>query len=153
MSKKFDHTIIFADGACSGNPGRGGWGAVIVTRDGIVRELGKDAPETTNNRMELMAAIQGLLVLTRPCLLHIYTDSEYVQKGISQWIKKWRLNGWKTAENKPIKNVDLWQKLEELSTPHQIEWFWVKGHSGHMENERVDALAKLAIDDLLSKSK
>lgn len=146
--KQQETVQLYVDGACRGNPGPGGWG-VLLRYQSFEKELYGAEPSTTNNRMELMAAIQGLRALIRPCLVQIFTDSEYVQKGISQWIRKWRVNGWKTAENKPIKNVDLWQQLDEVCHVHQIEWFWVKGHSGHIENERVDALAKLAIEEMM----
>lgn len=131
---------IFTDGACKGNPGRGGWGVLI--RSGVSKkELSGGEAETTNNRMELMAAIQGLNALTRPCRVRLYTDSLYVRDGITKWIHGWRRNGWRTADRKPVKNADLWQELVAAAEPHRIEWHWVKGHAGHPENERADALA------------
>jgi len=131
---------IFTDGACKGNPGPGGWGAVIRsgTRE---KELSGGEPDTTNNRMELMAAIAALGALKRPCHVTLTTDSNYVRDGITKWIHGWRRNGWKTADRKPVKNADLWQALVEAAAPHRIEWHWVKGHAGHPENERADALA------------
>jgi ribonuclease HI len=131
---------IFTDGACKGNPGPGGWGAILRS-NGKERELsGGDSP-TTNNRMELMAAIEALNALTKPCRVQLWTDSNYVRDGITKWIHGWRRNGWKTADKKPVKNTELWQALLEAAAPHRIEWHWVKGHAGHPENERADALA------------
>ena len=131
---------MFTDGACRGNPGRGGWGTLI--RSGAREKLlSGGEPHTTNNRMELMAAIEGLKALTRPCRVALYTDSVYVRDGITKWIHGWRKNGWKTADRKPVKNAELWQALVEACAPHRIEWHWVKGHSGHPENDRADALA------------
>jgi ribonuclease HI len=135
---------IFTDGACSGNPGPGGWGAILRYR-GVEKELSGSEPATTNNRMELMAAIAGLEALTRPCHARIYTDSQYLRHGITQWIHAWKTRGWRTADKKPVKNVDLWQRLEAATTPHEIEWVWVRGHAGHPENERADALARTGI--------
>lgn len=137
---------IFTDGACSGNPGPGGWGALIRYGD-HVKELQGGEFETTNNRMELMAAIEGLRALTRPMRIHIHTDSTYVKDGITKWIVNWKRNGWKTAAKKPVKNVDLWQALDNALVGHEVEWFWVKGHSGHVENERADALARAGIPE------
>ena len=135
---------IFTDGACSGNPGPGGWGAVL--RYGAhERELSGGAPHTTNNRMEMMAAIAALEALKRPSRVHLHTDSQYLRDGITRFIHAWKQRGWKTADKKPVKNIDLWQRLESAMKPHRIEWFWVKGHSGHVENERADALARTAI--------
>ncbi len=134
---------IFTDGACKGNPGPGGWGAVI--RSGKhEKELSGGEPDTTNNRMELMAAIAALNALKRPCQVSLTTDSSYVRDGITKWIHGWRRNGWKTADRKPVKNADLWQALVEATARHRIEWHWVKGHAGHPENERADALASAA---------
>jgi len=135
---------IFTDGACSGNPGPGGWG-LVLRYNGTEKELSGGEVETTNNRMELMAAIEGLRALTRPMRIHIHTDSTYVKDGITKWIVNWKRNGWKTAAKKPVKNVDLWQALDNALVGHKVEWFWVKGHSGHAENERADALARAAI--------
>lgn len=132
---------IFADGACLGNPGPGGWAALLRYK-GTDKELHGGESLTTNNRMELMAVIEGLRALTRPCKVAVTTDSQYVQKGISEWIYSWKKRGWKTADKKPVKNVDLWQALDEARTPHQVSWHWVKGHAGHIENERVDQLAR-----------
>jgi ribonuclease HI len=136
---------IFTDGACKGNPGPGGWGVVI--RAGVrEKELSGGEPLTTNNRMELLAAIQALNALKRPCRVNLTTDSNYVRDGITKWIHGWRKNGWKTADRKPVKNADLWQALLAAAEPHRIEWHWVKGHSGHAENDRVDELACAAAD-------
>ena len=133
--------IIYTDGACSGNPGPGGWGAVL-RYDETVRELCGGENPTTNNRMELMAAIQGLETLKRPCAIDLYTDSEYVRKGITEWMKGWKARGWKTADKKPVKNQDLWQRLDDATTRHRINWHWVKGHAGIPDNERADTLAR-----------
>ena len=136
---------MFTDGACRGNPGRGGWGTLI--RSGAREKLlSGGEPHTTNNRMELMAAIEGLKALTRPCRVALYTDSVYVRDGITKWIHGWRKNGWRTSDRKPVKNAELWQLLVEAAEPHRVEWHWVKGHSGHPENDRVDALACAAAD-------
>ena len=135
---------IFTDGACSGNPGPGGWGVILRWR-GTEKELSGGAPETTNNRMELMAAIAGLESLTRPAKARVHTDSRYVKDGITLWIAKWKQNGWKTAAKKPVKNADLWQRLELAVGAHDVEWHWIRGHTGHPENERADALARRAI--------
>lgn len=131
---------IFTDGACKGNPGPGGWGAILRAR-GKERELSGGEAPTTNNRMELMAAIEALKALKKPCHVQLYTDSNYVRDGITKWIHGWRRNGWKTADRKPVKNAELWQALVDASAPHRIDWHWVKGHAGHPENERADALA------------
>lgn len=137
---------IYTDGACSGNPGPGGWGALL--RIGAKeKELSGYDPATTNNRMELMAVIEALRALKRPVTARVHTDSQYVQKGISEWIHGWKKRGWLTADRKPVKNADLWQALDKLTTGHAIEWLWVRGHAGHTENERVDALARQAIED------
>ena len=141
MSETVD---IFTDGACKGNPGPGGWGAVL--RFGAhVKELHGGEAGTTNNRMELTAVIRALEALTRPCHVRLHTDSQYVQKGITQWIHDWKRRGWRTVDKKPVKNADLWKRLDELALPHQIEWIWVKGHAGHAGNERADALANLGV--------
>jgi len=140
-----DLVELFTDGACKGNPGPGGWGAVI--RFGAhEKELSGGEKLTTNNRMEMMAAIQGLNALTRPCRVLVSTDSKYVMDGITKWVHGWRRKNWRTADNKPVKNVELWQALVEAATPHEVEWRWVKGHAGHPENERADRLASDAAD-------
>ena len=141
---------IFTDGGCRGNPGPGGWGA-ILRYNKSEKELYGAEPQTTNNRMELTAAIKALEILNRSCSVRLTTDSEYVKNGITQWMKSWKLKNWKTANKKPVKNIDLWQQLDRVSSKHEIEWCWVKGHSGHDENERADALANLAIDTLLNE--
>ena len=138
---------IFTDGACSGNPGPGGWGAILRWRD-EERELWGGEPETTNNRMELMAAIMALESLKRPVPAILHTDSTYVKDGITKWIHSWKTRGWKTAAKKPVKNVDLWQRLDAALGDHEIEWRWVKGHAGHPENERADELARRGITDM-----
>jgi ribonuclease HI len=142
---------IFSDGACSGNPGPGGWGT-ILRYGGHEKELSGYDPETTNNRMELIAAIAGLEALTRPCRVRITTDSEYVKKGMTEWIAGWVKRGWKNAQKKPVANRDLWERLLELVGQHQVEWYWVRGHDGHAENERCDALARAAIESGRSRS-
>ena len=139
---------IYTDGACSGNPGPGGWGALLKFRQ-EQREIHGGEPLTTNNRMELSAAIMALRALTRPCKVILSTDSTYVKDGITDWIKKWKQNGWRTANKKPVKNADLWQELEEVIEPHSVDWRWVKGHSGHPENERADELARLGMSEFL----
>ena len=140
---------IFTDGACSGNPGPGGWGALL--RYGTVeKELSGGEAPTTNNRMELMAAIAALEALKRPCRVRLYTDSIYLRDGITRWLPAWQARGWRTADKKPVKNVDLWQRLAAAAAPHEIEWLWVRGHAGHPENERADALARAAIGVLRS---
>jgi ribonuclease HI len=135
---------IFTDGACSGNPGPGGWGA-ILRFDSIEKELSGGEPLTTNNRMEMMAAISALEALKRPCRVRLHTDSIYLRDGITRWINKWRSNGWLTSDRKPVKNADLWMRLEQAMAPHRIEWAWVRGHAGHPENERADELARQAL--------
>ncbi|MDB5800916.1 MAG: Ribonuclease [Rhodocyclales bacterium] len=136
---------IFTDGACSGNPGPGGWGAILRVGDNE-KELWGGEVLTTNNRMEMMAVIRGLAALKRPVSARVYTDSQYVQKGISEWIHGWKKRGWKTADKQPVKNEDLWRQLDELAAGHKVQWLWVKGHAGHPENERADALARKGID-------
>jgi ribonuclease HI len=131
---------VFTDGACRGNPGPGGWAALLRTGS-KERELAGGEALTTNNRMELTAAIKGLEALKRPCRVQLFTDSNYVRDGITKWIHGWRRNGWKTADRKPVKNAELWQELLDATAPHRVEWHWVKGHSGHPENDRADALA------------
>jgi ribonuclease HI len=135
---------IFTDGACSGNPGPGGWGVVLRSGD-YERELSGGEAATTNNRMELLAAISGLEALKRPCRVKLYTDSQYLRDGITQWLPAWKRRGWRTADKKPVKNLDLWQHLEAAASRHEVEWHWVRGHAGHPENERADALARAAI--------
>ncbi|MDY7579613.1 ribonuclease HI [Herbaspirillum sp. RTI4] len=135
---------IFSDGACKGNPGRGGWGALLVA-DGKEKEIFGGESNTTNNRMELKAVIEALTTLNRPCQVVVYTDSQYVQKGISEWIHGWKARGWKTAAREPVKNVDLWQALDAIQVQHTIEWRWVRGHAGHPGNERADVLANRGV--------
>jgi ribonuclease HI len=135
---------IYTDGACKGNPGPGGWGALLRTGE-HVKELCGGEPNTTNNRMELKAVIEALGALTRPCTVIVHTDSQYVQKGISEWIHGWKARGWKTAAKAPVKNVDLWQALDAAQARHSIEWRWVKGHAGHEGNERADVLANRGV--------
>ncbi len=137
---------IYTDGACSGNPGPGGWGA-LLRWDGHEREIKGGAPATTNNRMELTAAIEALDALKRPMTVRLHTDSTYVRDGITKWLKNWKANGWKTANRKPVKNVDLWQRLEAAAARHDVEWFWVRGHAGHPENERADELARQGLTE------
>jgi len=144
-----DPVDIYADGACRGNPGPGGWGALLRTQ-GTEKELCGGEPNTTNNRMELTAVIRALEGLKRRCKVRVYTDSQYVQKGISEWITAWKRRGWHTADKKPVKNVDLWQRLDELARGHEIEWHWVRGHAGHDGNERADALANRGIDGMVA---
>jgi ribonuclease HI len=141
--------VIYTDGACRGNPGPGGWGAVLSSGD-HQKEIKGAEPETTNNRMELTAAIQALAALKRSCDVVLYTDSQYVRKGILEWLPQWKLRDWRTADRKPVKNVDLWQALEREIERHRIEWHWVKGHAGVPGNERADQLANEAIDKMLN---
>jgi ribonuclease HI len=140
---------IYTDGACRGNPGPGGW-AALLTFDGKQRELSGAEAHTTNNRMELTAVIRALQALKRPVAVRLYTDSEYVRRGVTEWLASWKARGWRTAERKPVKNQDLWQELDPLAAARQVEWHWVKGHSGVPGNERVDRLANEAIDRMLS---
>ena len=133
--------VIYSDGACSGNPGPGGWGAVMIAGE-HVKEICGGEPATTNNRMEMMAAIQALEALKKPCKVEVHTDSTYVMKGISEWIFGWKKRGWKTADGKPVKNDDLWRRLDAARARHDVNWNWVKGHAGHELNERADALAR-----------
>jgi ribonuclease HI len=139
-----DPVELFSDGACSGNPGPGGWGAVLVWREHEKELSGGEAP-TTNNRMELMAAIRGLEALKRGMRVRVHTDSTYLRDGITRWIHGWKRNGWRTAGKKPVKNEDLWRELDELAQQHKVEWHWVRGHAGHVENERADALANRGV--------
>lgn len=142
---------IFTDGACRGNPGPGGWGALLRYK-GKTRELYGAERNTTNNRMELMAAIKALETLKRSCNVVLTTDSQYVRNGITQWLANWKRRGWKTANKKPVKNEDLWKRLDEATTRHDIKWHWVRGHAGHVENEIADQLANKAIDEMLGKA-
>jgi ribonuclease HI len=146
------HVIIHTDGACSGNPGPGGWGA-ILTYGEHEKELKGGEPHTTNNRMELMGAISALEALKRPSTVELHTDSKYVHDGISKWIHGWKRNGWKTAEKKPVKNMDLWQRLDQAMQRHEVHWRWVKGHAGHELNERADQLAVAAIAEIRAAHK
>jgi ribonuclease HI len=144
MTERSRIVEVFTDGACSGNPGPGGWGAVLRWNQ-HERELSGGEADTTNNRMELMAAIQALESLKRPCRVRLSTDSNYLKEGITRWIHDWKRRGWKTADKKPVKNLDLWQRLERATERHEIEWAWVRAHAGHPENERADALARAGI--------
>jgi ribonuclease HI len=145
MSKQIIN--IYTDGACKGNPGRGGWGALLKYGE-HEKELFGGEEHTTNNRMELMAVIRSLAALNRSCVARVHTDSQYVQKGISEWIHDWKKRGWRTSDRKPVKNADLWQQLDEAAARHEIEWVWVRGHAGHEGNERADALANRGVDTL-----
>ncbi len=138
--------VIYTDGACSGNPGPGGWGAILTYGDKS-KEISGGEANTTNNRMELLAAISALDALKKPSRVELHTDSQYVMKGITQWIHGWKKNGWKTADKKPVKNAELWQRLDEARRRHEIDWRWVKGHAGHEQNERADELARMAMAD------
>jgi ribonuclease HI len=144
--------IVHTDGACSGNPGPGGWGAILEC-DGREKELFGGEALTTNNRMELTAAIQALAALSRPSTVELHTDSQYLRNGIMQWIRGWKRNGWRTADRKPVKNMDLWQRLDELIAGHKVEWRWVRGHSGHDLNERADALARQGMAPFLNRKR
>lgn len=155
MNSPSEHTesgyvVIHADGACKGNPGPGGWGAWL-SHEGREKELYGGEPQTTNNRMELTAVIRALEALKRPCKVRVYTDSVYVQKGITEWIHGWKTRNWRTSDKKPVKNDDLWRELDLLTQQHAIEWHWVKGHAGHAGNERADALANRGVETLLIK--
>lgn len=149
--------FAYTDGACSGNPGPGGWGALLIARDGETvlkeRELSGGEADTTNNRMELLAAIHALEGLSRPSVITVVTDSAYVKNGVTGWIHGWKRNGWKTADKKPVKNADLWQRLDAAQVRHQVEWQWIKGHAGHEENERADALARAGMAPYKSAAK
>jgi ribonuclease HI len=144
-----DHqaVTIFTDGACKGNPGPGGWGAILRFK-GEEREMFGGDPATTNNRMEMTAVIEALASLKRPCRVTVYTDSQYVQKGITEWIASWKRRGWRTASREPVKNVDLWKRLDDLAAGHRISWHWVRGHDGHIENERADELANRGVESV-----
>lgn len=146
-----ESVIIYTDGACRGNPGPGGWGAVLSYK-GNTKELCGGELETTNNRMELMAVISALEALTKPCAVQINSDSKYVLQGITEWLDNWKKRGWKTASKSAVKNEDLWRRLDTVKNLHKIEWLWVKGHSGHPGNDRADQLANLGIDNLIAKS-
>ena len=143
-----DKIEIFTDGACKGNPGKGGWGALMIAGE-HEKELFGGELNTTNNRMELTAVIEALKALTRPCEVVLHTDSQYVQKGITEWIHGWKARGWKTAAREPVKNVDLWQALDAAQARHQVQWRWVKGHAGHVGNERADVLANRGVESIL----
>jgi ribonuclease HI len=144
--------VIYTDGACSGNPGPGGWGAILISGKHR-KEISGGEAATTNNRMELMAAIMGLEALKRRCNVRLWTDSVYVKDGVTKWIHGWKKNGWRTADKKPVKNVELWQRLDAARAPHRVDWRWVKGHSGHPENERADQLAREEIVKLRLSSR
>jgi ribonuclease HI len=152
VNESLPHVTIHTDGACSGNPGPGGWGAILAFGD-HEKELKGGEPNTTNNRMELMAAIAAFEALKRPCRVDLHTDSQYLRNGIMSWINTWKRNGWRTSDKKPVKNVDLWQRLEAALKPHQVRWHWLKGHAGHAENERADVLARDAIAEVRGKAK
>lgn len=139
--------LIWTDGACKGNPGAGGWGA-LLKYGRHTKEIYGGEPETTNNRMEIMAVIQALQLLKEPCFVHIYTDSQYVQKAMTEWLPGWKAKGWRNASKKPVKNADLWQQLDALCQQHQLQWHWVRGHVGDHGNERADALANLGVEQL-----
>ena len=144
--------FVYTDGACSGNPGPGGWGAILTFGEHR-KELSGGEPDTTNNRMELLAAISALEALKRPSKVILHTDSNYLKDGITKWIHGWKRNGWKTADKKPVKNVELWQRLDQARTGHTLEWHWVKGHAGHPENERADELARAGMDPFKKQRK
>ncbi len=141
IARSKPHVTIYTDGACSGNPGPGGWGAILMSGEHR-KELSGGEALTTNNKMELTAAIEALAALKRPSKVELHTDSTYVQNGIKKWIHGWKRNGWRTADKKPVKNAELWQRLDELGVSHDVQWHWVKGHAGHPENERADELAR-----------
>ncbi len=146
-----DHVIIYSDGACSGNPGPGGWGALLQYK-GVERKINGGELQTTNNRMELMAAIEALKTLKRPCNVEFYTDSAYVRNGVLEWLDQWKARGWKTSQKKPVKNEDLWRTLDQVREVHNISWYWVKGHSNNPGNESADALAREGIIKVTSGS-
>ncbi len=149
-SKNAQPVVIYSDGACSGNPGPGGWGAVLIYGDKR-KEISGGEPHTTNNRMELRAATEALTILNRSCCAELHTDSEYLRKGITQWIANWKRNGWKTASKQPVKNADLWEQLDEARERHKVNWHWVKGHAGEPENERADELARAGMAEFKKK--
>ncbi len=142
--------LIYTDGACRGNPGPGGWGAILIS-NGREKELCGGEPATTNNRMELMAAIQALEALNRPCKVELHTDSTYVKNGVTQWIHGWKARGWKTADKSPVKNEDLWKRIDQARARHEVDWRWVKGHAGHELNERADVLANKGMKEMLGE--
>lgn len=152
MSNERPQVVIYTDGACSGNPGPGGWGA-LLTFGKHEKEIFGGAPHTTNNRMELTAAIKALEALKRPSPVTLYTDSQYLRQGITEWLAGWKRNNWRTSTKKPVKNDDLWRELDHLSQIHQVDWRWVKGHAGHPENERVDALARRGVDTMRAEAR
>jgi ribonuclease HI len=141
---------IFTDGACKGNPGPGGWGAILRFKEEEREMFGGD-PATTNNRMEMTAVIEALASLKRPCRVAVYTDSQYVQKGITEWIEGWKRRGWRTASKEPVKNVDLWKRLDSLASGHRVSWHWVRGHDGHPGNERADELANRGVESMIGQ--
>ena len=147
-----DDVVIYTDGACSGNPGPGGWGA-ILTSGANKREICGGEPHTTNNRMEMMAAIRALEALKRPCRVELHTDSQYLRQGITEWLSAWKARGWKTADKKPVKNEDLWRELDQARARHQVAWRWVKGHAGHPMNERADALARRGLQEARARER
>jgi ribonuclease HI len=147
VTAQLPHVVIHTDGACSGNPGPGGWGA-ILTFGHQEKEIKGGEALTTNNRMELMAAISALESLKRPCRVDLHTDSQYLRNGVMSWLSNWKRNGWRTSDKKPVKNVDLWKRLDAAVAPHQIHWHWLRGHAGHIQNERADVLAREAIADI-----
>ena len=147
-----DDVVIYTDGACSGNPGPGGWGA-ILTAGSNERELCGGEPHTTNNRMEMMAAIRALEALKRPCRVELHTDSQYLRQGVTEWLSGWKARGWKTADKKPVKNEDLWRELDAARARHQVAWRWVKGHAGHPMNERADALARRGLQEARARER
>jgi ribonuclease HI len=152
VNSSSSRVIVHTDGACSGNPGPGGWGAILTFGDHEKEIKGGEAI-TTNNRMELMAAIAALEALKRPCSVDLHTDSQYLRNGIMSWIANWKRNGWRTSDKKPVKNVDLWTRLDAALAPHQVRWHWVRGHAGHHMNERADVLARAAIDEIRAAGK
>jgi len=147
LPERLPHVVIYTDGACSGNPGPGGWGAILAFGD-REKELKGGEANTTNNRMELMAAISALEALKRPCRIDLHTDSQYLRDGVTTYLARWKRNGWRTADKKPVKNIDLWQRLDTAMQPHQINWHWLRGHAGHAQNERADVLAREAIAEI-----
>jgi len=147
VNAELPHVVIHTDGACSGNPGPGGFGAILAFGDHEKEIKGGEA-NTTNNRMELMAAIAAFETLKRPCRVDLHTDSQYLRNGVMSWLANWKRNGWRTSDKKPVKNVDLWKRLEAALAPHQVRWHWLRGHTGHVHNERADALAREAIAEI-----